>query len=333
MPLIKSGSKKAISTNIREMMHAGHPQRVAVAAAMSTARKYGRKRAEGGKALKKVPELPPISDGIGQLLKDQETAKLYDQIRNYIFPPEALLAQRGIFPGTSADTMETDASDLAIQRRKLQEGANPWWTAKSFATGGEAMSYTDTARRYAVPQGYQMGGGTPWFARQEARNVAHGGLSGSTMGRADKLPVNVRSGAYVIPADVVSGFGQGNTNAGMLALGRMFGTGPLGMPTMKGGSRRGVGPNIGHAARIGTTKMPKASSAFAEGGADEIAENDGQTTPIAASDGEFIIHPQKVLELGGGNLERGHEILDAFVKHSRKQHIKQQQKLPGPAKS
>src|SRR5512139_3515716 len=149
MPLIKSGSKKAISTNIREMMHAGHPQRVAVAAAMSTARKYGRKRAEGGKALKKVPELPPISDGIGQLLKDQETAKLYDQIRNYIFPPEALLAQRGIFPGTSADTMETDASDLAIQRRKLQEGANPWWTAKSFATGGDAMSYADTARKYS----------------------------------------------------------------------------------------------------------------------------------------------------------------------------------------
>lgn len=45
MPLIKSGSKQAISSNIREMMKAGHPQRQAVAAALSTARKY---RAEGG---------------------------------------------------------------------------------------------------------------------------------------------------------------------------------------------------------------------------------------------------------------------------------------------
>ncbi len=47
MPLIKSGSKKAISTNIKEMQAAGHPHDQAVAAALSTARKYG--RAEGGR--------------------------------------------------------------------------------------------------------------------------------------------------------------------------------------------------------------------------------------------------------------------------------------------
>jgi hypothetical protein len=46
MPLIKSGSRAAISTNISEMVHAGHPQKQAVAAALSTARKYG--RAAGG---------------------------------------------------------------------------------------------------------------------------------------------------------------------------------------------------------------------------------------------------------------------------------------------
>jgi hypothetical protein len=46
MPLIKSGSRAAISQNISEMVHAGHPQKQAVAAALSNARKYG--RAEGG---------------------------------------------------------------------------------------------------------------------------------------------------------------------------------------------------------------------------------------------------------------------------------------------
>ena len=46
MPLIKSGSKQAISTNISEMVHAGHPQAQAVAAALSNARKYG--HAQGG---------------------------------------------------------------------------------------------------------------------------------------------------------------------------------------------------------------------------------------------------------------------------------------------
>lgn len=46
MPLIKSGSREAISTNISEMVHSGHPQKQAIAAAMSNARRYG--RASGG---------------------------------------------------------------------------------------------------------------------------------------------------------------------------------------------------------------------------------------------------------------------------------------------
>jgi hypothetical protein len=46
MPLIKSGSRAAISQNISEMVHAGHPQNQAVAAALSNARKYG--HAAGG---------------------------------------------------------------------------------------------------------------------------------------------------------------------------------------------------------------------------------------------------------------------------------------------
>lgn len=39
MPLKKGKSKKVISGNIREMMHARHPQRQAVAAAMRSAGK------------------------------------------------------------------------------------------------------------------------------------------------------------------------------------------------------------------------------------------------------------------------------------------------------
>lgn len=40
MPLIQSGSRKAIGSNISEMVHAGHPQKQAVAAAMRIADKY-----------------------------------------------------------------------------------------------------------------------------------------------------------------------------------------------------------------------------------------------------------------------------------------------------
>ena len=43
MPLIKSGSKKAISENIKTEMEANKPQKQAVAIALNVARKSGKK--------------------------------------------------------------------------------------------------------------------------------------------------------------------------------------------------------------------------------------------------------------------------------------------------
>lgn len=48
MPLIKSPSRKAVGTNISEMIHAGHPRDQAIAAALNNARRYGAKFANGG---------------------------------------------------------------------------------------------------------------------------------------------------------------------------------------------------------------------------------------------------------------------------------------------
>ena len=43
MPLKKGSSKATVSTNIRELMHSGRPQKQAIAIAISEANKYARK--------------------------------------------------------------------------------------------------------------------------------------------------------------------------------------------------------------------------------------------------------------------------------------------------
>lgn len=108
MPLAKGKSQKAISGNISEMMHAGHAQDQAVAAALETAR---RSRAAGG-------DLPDAPD------KDK---------------------------------------------------------------------------------------------------VHVGPIHSNVSGRTDHLPIHVPSGCYVIPADIVSSLGEGNTMAGFRAINKVFG--------------------------------------------------------------------------------------------------------------
>lgn len=49
MPLVKGSSKKAIKTNIETEMHAGKPQKQAVAIALNTARRSGAKIPRKGK--------------------------------------------------------------------------------------------------------------------------------------------------------------------------------------------------------------------------------------------------------------------------------------------
>lgn len=103
MPLKQNSSQKTISSNIAEMVSAGHPQKQAIAAALSTARKA---RADGGVVSEKI-HIGPIHSPVA--------------------------------------------------------------------------------------------------------------------GRTDHLPINVPSGSYVLPADIVSAMGEGNTMAGFRVANKVFG--------------------------------------------------------------------------------------------------------------
>src|SRR5258705_8648156 len=119
MPLDRGKSRDVVSSNIRDMMASGHPQKQAVAAALNTARRSNqeRKHAQSGRAL-------PLQGAPGEGAQD---------------------------------------------------------------------------------------------------NVYAGPLHSHVPGRTDKINLNVKPGSYVVPADVVSILGEGNTLAGTVVLRAMFG--------------------------------------------------------------------------------------------------------------
>jgi hypothetical protein len=67
---------------------------------------------------------------------------------------------------------------------------------------------------------------------------------------------------------------------------------------------------------------------MADGG-EAKAEDDG-SVPIVAAGGEFVAHPEQVRWIGGGDLDRGHRVLDMFVKKIRADMIRTLKNLPGP---
>lgn len=128
----------------------------------------------------------------------------------------------------------------------------------------------------------------------EALEIAkHGSLRGKTPGRSDVLNISVPAESFVVPADAVSAIGDGNTESGLAALEKMF---------------------------------PQVAEGRANGG---VA---GSKVPIVAAAGEFIVHPEHVKRVGGGDVKKGHKALETMVKTIRAKTIKKLKGLPSPAK-
>lgn len=191
-------------------------------------------------------------------------------------------------------------------------------------------------------RGYAGGGlpTAPWFIRRSATQLGHiGAIASPVAGRTDHIPLNVASGSYVVPADIVSGLGQGNSAAGHQVLGRMFGSMPYGGASSKGKTApKAKLPNMMTMAKpptLGLGGLGSSSSKFSfagGGGANDNNSPNGSLVPIMAAGGEFVLSPDQVMKVGGGDLKKGHETLDTWIKLQRQKHIKTLKNLPGPAK-
>ena len=173
----------------------------------------------------------------------------------------------------------------------------------------------DVARRAKRDAG-GAASSTPWYTRHESENMLRGPVMGSSMGRADRVNSRVQNGAYVLPADIPSALGAGNSLAGHTILGKMLGSSTNVKPV------KPTFPKLPNA-----PKLPKITGAKKGG----KVSDDQDTLPVSLSDGEFVVSKEDCQKLGGGNLEKGHRILDHFVMHVRHKHIDTLKRLPGPA--
>lgn len=164
-------------------------------------------------------------------------------------------------------------------------------------------------------------GGAPFFgspATAVTEKIHVGPIHSPVAGRTDHLPMHVPSGAYVIPADIISAMGEGNTMAGFRVANTIF----TELPYMKGMPGGVPDPTKGMPGADAELGLPakKAMGGPTEG------------VPIVAAGGEYVIHPDHVTQIGGGDIDNGHHELDKFVKKMRRKTVMTLRNLPGPKK-
>jgi hypothetical protein len=309
VPLTKSSSKAAFRHNVSEMVRAGHPQKQALAASFRNQRQARAKGYADGGEVDRFDRVPLSSN-----VEDRRPGSEYDQRQQAADARQmatfrTALAVKGRFrpPGRASGGRVAVKGMLEDAAEKLEGGLGS--IGKAF--GGAAE----------LP--YRGGEITPWYVRSEAqqmRRAASGPIQSVVPGRTDALPMSVRRGSYVVPADVVSGMpgAQGNSAAGHKILENMFTKGPYGATLPRGGGRRSGFPRA--------AALPRA-----EGGLVGQAEPDeDDLVDIDAAGGEHILDPEVAQALGNGDPEMGFKILDNFVKKIRQMHIDTLKKLPGP---
>lgn len=205
-----------------------------------------------------------------------------------------------------------------LQQKRIMTAQQPTQPQQSAAPGDQPLPLPGAS---GLPQAYALGGTLEQKGgvHMSERGIPAGGfLHTAGPGRTDNLNIKPHADSYVLPADVVSGIGEGNSLAGAKALEGAFHTAPYGVP-MPSGS------HVGH--RMGPPRPPRGGG-FGHAGGGEV-----QRVPIVAAGGEFVVTPEQCRALGHGDIKRGHEILDAFCLHVRKRTIGEMRKLRGPVKS
>lgn len=290
MPLLPGNSAKVKSYNIGEMIRSGHPRGQSIAAAYSNARRH-----------------PKSSGGIGAYAGGgAPSPKGMVQPGNLdAYNRKVLHNPDGSYSTASTISIGTDKGEVLIptvvdgQRLSSQDAiAHYRKTGENFgtfSTPSDADAFAVSLHNSQAAQRDKDGTALGIGAYSHGGPVIEKGfLASDGAGRTDNLAITVPHGAHVIPADVISVLGQGNSASGAKHL-------------------REALDHLG------------AREHHAKGG------KTGNThTPILAAGGEFIVSPAEVNAIGKGDQKKGHDALDAMIVSTRKAGAKRMLKLKGP---
>lgn len=134
--------------------------------------------------------------------------------------------------------------------------------------------------------------------------VQGGFIHSEIPGRTDLLPTSLPPGSHILPADTLSGIGQGNSQAGAKMM------------------RQAVDYSL---------KQHAPGNGMARGGA-QHGHKDKESSPVILAGGEMILTPDEVAAIGGGDATKGHDILDKMILDVRKKTAAKLRRLPGPKK-
>jgi len=274
--------------------------------------------------------------------------------------------------GVGADTSGLDPANIARIWEPADMSGGERFIRGAYETAGKnPLTYTPKASGGSIHNADKI-------AREKATPCHAGIINMAVGGRTDHLPMHVLEGSYVLPADIVSALGEGNTMAGTKILDQMFGHHshhPVPHKASGGSTSGAAKANLKSAytlpadVDLGVDGSDYAGSDILSkmytqgpGGADipstrasinypslmfpvpgnkQLAEASAATggkimsgnhrpVPIVAAGGEYVIHPDSVAKFGGGDMNSGHDKLDAFVKYVRAHLVKTLQNLPGP---
>ena len=210
--------------------------------------------------------------------------------------------------GSSRKTISSNISELVHSGRPQNQAiAIALKTAREYRAGGGFLD-----EPHVKLDSDPMAKPSPYG---DVEKVHVGPIHSPVAGRTDHLPMHVPSGSYVIPADIISAMGEGNTMAGFRVATTIF----TKLPEMQGQPGLGIPSAEGMPGKSSELGIPEKASGGSTG-----------AVPIIAAGGEFVISPADIEKLGDGDLDHGHEILDHFVKQMRAKTIQTLRKLPGP---